>query len=121
MRQVPFTALSALDDVTRNGAKIDARQLYNACFQVLFSDTDAAGTVKIQASNDAPPNGAMTADFTPTHWGDITSATVTVTAGVPTAAFIRLPDLCFTWVRAVFTQTTPGTGTVTVLMNAQGF
>jgi hypothetical protein len=122
MRQVACTALSAADDVARLGGKIDARQLYSASFQIIISDTDLDGNVIIQASNDNPPNGAMIESFTPTNWSDIPSATTVVTNGVPAAFFINLSNMSYTFVRAKLgTPGTPGTGTIVVKMNAQGF
>lgn len=120
MRQISTIILNAANTGTQTGSTIDARQLFNASFQIINGDSTAAGTVKIQASNDNPPNGAIAASFTPTNWGDVPSASTTLTAGVPAAAFIRVIDMDFTWVRAVFTETTPGTTTIQVSMNAQG-
>lgn len=118
MRQESIVVLSAADDVTRTGGKYDASQLVNMSFQSYCSDTDAAGSVKIQASNDPVPSGALRNQFTPTHWVDIPNATATITAG--SATFISLSNVAVGWIRVVFTQTTPGTGTIVVQMNAVG-
>lgn len=120
MRQVACTALSGTNAATKNGSKIDARQLFNASFQVVNADIDLDGTVKIQASNDNPPNGAVASSFTPTNWSDVPSASVAVSNGVPAAGFISLTNMSYTWLRVVLTVTTPGTSTTTVLLNAQG-
>lgn len=117
MRNVCVTALSAADDVSRTGAKIDANQLINASFQPVFSDVDAAGSVKVQASND-PTLGVPRDTFTPTNWSDVPNASAAVVAGV--APMIVLQNMSFSWIRVVFTQTSPGTGAVTVNMNAVG-
>ncbi len=121
MRNVCATILSASDVGSTNGAKVDANQLVSASFQVLISDASFAGSVKIQASNDPITSGSNRANFTPTNWSDIPSAAITVTAGpVYSAQMIVIANMCFSWVRAVVTETTPGIGTATVNMNALG-
>ena len=120
MRNTCVTIYSASDLASGNGDKIDANQLVSASFQVRISDADFAGSIKIQASND-PTLGVPRANFTPTNWSDIPNAAVTVTAGpVLSAGIILIPNMAFSWIRAVVTQTTPGSGTATVNMNALG-
>lgn len=118
MRSVNCAVLSAADDVTRTGGKVDSNQLYKASFQTIFGDTSAAGTIKIQMSNDTGAQNNLAVDFTPTNWSDIPSATATVTAGVVAPILI---DLCYRWIRVVFTQSNAGSTTVVCNMNAQGF
>ena len=113
MRDLCISILSASDATSQTGAAVDANQLVSASFQSIFGDSAAAGTVKLQASNDA-----VVAPTQPSNWSDIPSATATVTAGV--APLIVIPNMCFRYVRAVFTQTTPGSSNVTVKMNALG-
>lgn len=118
MRQESVVVLQAADDVTRTGSRFDVSQIINMTFQSYCSDTDAAGTVKIQASNDPVTNFALRPNFTPTHWVDVPGKTATITAGSST--FISMDNIACAWIRVVFTQTAPGTGTITVLMNAVG-
>jgi len=118
MRNLCHTVLSANDDVSRTSSKIDANQLVSASFHAFFSDTDAAGTVKIQASNDPTVAGNIAADFTPTNWIDIPNATGTVTAG--SAVLITIAQLSYRWLRVIFTKSNAGTGTITVNLNALG-
>ncbi len=121
MRNVCATILSVSDVGSTNGAKVDANQLVSASFQVLISDASFAGSVKIQASNDPMTADSNRATFIPTHWSDIPNASITVTAGpVLSAQMIVIPNMCFSWIRAVVTETTPGIGVATVNMNALG-
>ncbi|GAC1502082.1 MAG: hypothetical protein NVS1B10_06690 [Candidatus Saccharimonadales bacterium] len=113
MRDLCITILSASDATSQTGPAIDANQLVSASFQSIFGDVTAAGSVKLQASNDA-----VVAPALPTNWSDIPSATATVTAGV--CPMIVIPNMTFRYIRAVFTQTTAGTTTVTVKINALG-
>lgn len=118
MRNVNCTILSAVDTSTQSGASVDSNQLLQASFQAIFGDTTAVGIVKIQFSNDICNDRYQANAFTPTHWTDIPSASVAVTAGV--APGLLIPVMAFRWIRAVWTSTTPGTTTVTVNMNALG-
>lgn len=120
MRNVCQTIFSASDVGSTNGSQVDANQLVSASFQVRISDTDLAGTIKIQASNDPITSGSARMNFTPTNWSDIPNASVTVTAGVPSAGIILIPNMAFSWIRVSLTQTTPGSGTAVVNMNALG-
>jgi hypothetical protein len=95
-----------------NGGKIDTNQLIQMSFQYYSTDATSAGTVKVQMSNDATPMGSYNAaDFTPTHWSDIPSATGAVVAGV--GAPILLSNMAYRWVRVVFTPSA-GTGVANV-------
>lgn len=114
MRNVQKTILSANDDVSRTGSAINTGQWVSASFQPVFGDTDAAGTVKIQGSNDFFPAGTLGPEV-PTNWADIPNATSTITAGV--GPMIVIPNMAFQFVRAVFTSTAPGATTVRVLAN----
>lgn len=116
MRKVNDIILSAVDDMSRNGLAQDSGQLISASFQFIIGDTDAAGTVKIQASNDILITGDAPT-FVPTHWSDIPNATATFLAGAQ-PALIVVPNMAFRWIRAVFTETTPGATTVICQMMA---
>lgn len=77
-----------------------------ACSAIVNATGTITGTVKLQASND---------NVDPTSWADIASATVAVSTASP--VMIAKTDLCYNFVRVVFTKS-GGTGTVTV--NYQG-
>lgn len=119
MRVVTQPSINNVDNSTNiNGAAINASQLINASFQIYNGDVSAEGTVKIQGSNDLPPAGQLAGGYVPTHWGDIPNATSAIAAGV--GPLILISNMSFQWVRAVFTNTTPGSTTMSVVMNAQG-
>ena len=119
MRQVNVQVLSGSDAATVLGSTIDANQLYNASFHLLVGDATAAGTFKIQASNDICPVGQQASQFTPTNWVDIPNASVTQAAATQ-QAIIQLNNMSYRWLRAVWTKTTSGTTTVTVNLFAVG-
>lgn len=121
MRNICAQIYSASDATSGNGSKIDANQLVSASFQVIISDADFAGSVKIQYSNDPTGTNSNRVNFTPTNWNDIPSASITITAGpVLSAGAIVIANMCYSYIRAVVTQTTQGTGTAKVNMNALG-
>lgn len=116
MRYVNAVVLSAPDNLTpaQNGSTIDCNQLISASFQCIFADTTAAGTFKLQASNDLATNTAQ--NFVPTNWTDIPTQTATITSGA--SALLTINQVTYRWIRAVYTRTSGGTTTVSVQMLA---
>jgi hypothetical protein len=119
MRQVNDLVLSGLDSGSVNGSQLDTNQLINMSFHCVISDSTAAGTFKLQASNDVAPIQISGPDFVVTNWVDIPNESITMTAG-KLQGILSLSEMSFRWVRAVYTETTPGTGTVIVNRFAQG-
>ena len=64
--------------------------------------------MKLQASNDEQPD-LRNAGWVPTNWSDISGATVAISGAG--AFLIPKTDLCYQWVRVVYTNS--GTGTQT--------
>lgn len=118
MKNVNAIALSAADTASQTGDPIQADQLVSASFQAVFGDVTAAGTIKVQASNDPSTARYNSNNFQPTNWSDIPSATATVTAGV--APIIIIPNVVHEWLRVVYTRTSGGSTTVVVRMSAFG-
>ena len=116
MRNICCNVLSAVNTASQNGIVVDANQLVSGSFLAYFGDATATGTFKIQASNDPCPFGNTAANFTPTHWADIPSASVAIAAGA--SQLILIPNMAFRWVRAVYTRGSGGSTTVNVNMNA---
>lgn len=117
MRNIAVEILNEDDDVSRSGPAIFVGQVYAGSFIPLFGDTDAAGTVKIQFSNEAPAPGPNPNAFVPSagSWKDVPSASSAITAGVGPGFLI--PVMSFQYIRAVFTQSNPGTDKVIVQAN----
>lgn len=114
MKYVNKQILSITDAVSQNSSAVDASQLISSSFHFVFSDADAAGSVKIQASNDVCADGMAPSSFAVTNWIDVPNQSATITAG--SAALLTIANMSYRWVRAAFTQTTPGTGTLRVNM-----
>ncbi len=111
MRQVNDNIIPAQTAATITTAAIPALNLFYCSAQITATGA-GAGTLVIQASND---------DFTspttpPVNWSPIPAATITVTGAG--AFLIPKTDLCYQWVRLVYTNT--GSGTVSVVFKALG-
>lgn len=115
MRNAPVIQ-SASNASTINLPAVPVNQAFYVSAQVIQGDSSAAGTVKLQASNDLAPAGQL-ATFTPTNWSDISGATATVTSGG--TVLIPTTIICYQWIRAVWTVGTPGSTTITVEFNVQ--
>jgi hypothetical protein len=111
MRQVNENIIPSQAAATITTAAIPALNLLYASAQIAATGA-AAGTLIMQASNDEP----MSAANAPTNWSAIPSATVTVTGSG--AFLIPIQNLCYQFVRLVYTNT--GTGTISVVFKAIG-
>lgn len=111
MRQLNDNVITLRAAATVTSAPIPALNLFYCSVQIACVGAGSAGTMKIQASNDDPVNGAA-----PTNWSDIPSATVTVNAAG--AFLIPKTDLCYQWIRVVYTNS--GTGTISAILKALG-
>jgi len=115
MRNAQVLVLSGADTGNVTGTAFDVNQIVSASFTSVCGDATAAGTVKLQVSNDLVSNGTRN-NFTPTNWSDIPNATSTIASGVGPA--IVIGNMCFSYIRAVYTRTSGGSTTIQVLMNS---
>lgn len=97
--------------VSQNSAPIDASYLIALSVQAVTTGT-AVGTLKLQYSNDAPSPSI------PTHWSDITGATVAI-AAAGTYSILKI-EVSYQWIRLVYT-TTSDTGACTARIKSVGF
>jgi hypothetical protein len=114
MRNSQVQIMSDVNTGNITGAAQDVNQIVSASFCIVNGDATAAGTVKLQCSNDIVSNHSRV-NFTPTNWCDIPNATSTVAAGVGPA--IVIPNMCFSYIRAVYTRSSGGSTTMQVNMN----
>ena len=131
MRQASIQAMNAVGSASRNGAALDFRQIYRLTGQVIVGAGAAtAGSLKLQYSNDpigngtvnVAPNGLITGVV---NWTDFGTAVTVAGAAVHGILFYTYPwaDVGFCWVRAVYTDSSGGSGLglITVNLNVQGF
>jgi hypothetical protein len=110
MRQVNENIIPLQAAASVTSAAIPALNLFY-CSAQISTVGGGAGTLVIQASNDDFVNGSP-----PVNWSPIPGATVTVTG--PGAYLIPKTDLCYQWVRLVYTNT--DAGTISVVFKALG-
>lgn len=112
MRQINDNIIPVQSAATVTTAAIPALNLFSCSVQLAATGAGAAGTLKIQASNDHP----VAANTVPTNWSDITGASVSVSGAG--AYLIPKTDLCYEYIRLVYTNS--GTGTISVVFKALG-
>lgn len=112
----PILILAASNTGTKLSAAISSQFMVSGSFQAFFSDSGAAGTLVIQASND--PTELLPAGEAPQHWNDIPNTSTSVTSGATT--LIPVPVLNYKYIRAKWTQS-GGAGTLTVTGFMQGY
>jgi hypothetical protein len=108
MKWLRYTSLNAADaSMNQSGSAIDATLMVYASAQAIISGT-AAGTLKLQGSNDAPAGPQYLTTSAPIHWSDLASVSISG-AGV---YLIPKTDICYEWVRVIYVSAS-GTGTIT--------
>ncbi len=128
MRQYSYSLIKQVGSATITSATIDARQLYRISGQVIVGAGAAtAGTLQLQYSCD-PITGV---NVTPaaitgvTNWSNFGTAVTVSGAATQSIVFSTIPfsDIGYAWIRAVYTDTSSGSGLglVTVNLNFQGF
>jgi hypothetical protein len=118
MRFVNDVVISnVLANASLNGPAIDASYLCNCSVISVVGTGTATGTLTLEASNDI-----VLAGHAPINWVTIAGATVPVTAGAANY-IIPYTNVCYCWLRVVYTDTSGGTGTArqTTIFNAKGF
>lgn len=114
MRPVNYEAFVATANAgTVLGPAVDGRFIAFATAQAEFTDAAAAGTLKLQGSND--PYTA-----TPTNWSDIPNASIAVAAGATTATPPLAAPICYEWLRLVFVRSA-GAGTINAFLHGWGY
>lgn len=118
VRQTVMNNLAASGNVAGN--YMPAEYLYSASVQAEMVGT-AAGTLKLQASNDpvqVGTSGAPLGITAPVNWSDIPAASAAI-SGTGTV-LIPATQLSYSYIRATYTSTS-GTGNITANVNAFGF
>lgn len=118
MRNYPVLILNDVDTGSATGLGFFVGQAVAASFTCITGDVDAAGTVKLQGSNEVPVG--QPENYTPSagSWVNITGATSAIASGVGPA--IVLATMNFQYIRAVYTRSSGGSTTIKVYMSALG-
>lgn len=113
MRNLNKTILSAASNQTTSSTAIDTNQTIAASFHAFFGDTQAAGSIKIEVSNDIYnarynyPEGT----FVPTAWTIL--STTSVASGA--SKLITVSPTSYRWMRATYADTATGAQTITTV------
>jgi hypothetical protein len=113
MRNSQIQILSGVDTATQTGGSYFSGQWVSASFCPAFADLTAAGTLKIQCSNDLANGDPY--KFVPANWCDIPNASSVIASGAGPA--ILIPNMAFGYIRAIYTRTGGGSSTIAVNMN----
>lgn len=113
MRQANSQILSTVANTGTVASKaVPAEYLLGATVQATFTDNTAAGTLKLQGSNDP-------STVTPTNWNDVPNSSIAVTAGATSCTPPLSAYLCYNWLRVVFVSSA-GAGTITANLQTIG-
>ena len=124
MRHAVITPISAIGSATITSPTLDFRQIYRLSGQVVVGVGAAtAGSMQLQFSND--PEAIKKSPFAAVNWTNFGTAVTVSGAAVQPILFSTIPwtDLGFAWLRAVYTDSSSGSGLglVTVNLSIQGF
>jgi hypothetical protein len=100
---IPLISSVAMD-ANVESAKIDCNQIVKMSAQIVTVENGGTidGAIQLQVSNDICPYGGPTADqFVPTNWSNLGSSVALSATG---AAIIAQQDMCYRWLRAVYTD-----------------
>lgn len=118
MRYVNNYAFNAQPIASANSAALNANQWIALSCMGFFSVTDAAGTLKLQYSNDPANSNLNSSTFVPTNWADVPGATATATVSSGATVTLYVPvNFVARYYRLSWTRT-GGTGTFTVTYEA---
>jgi len=106
------------DAVSQASAQIDTGQMFRMSAHAFFSDSTAAGTLVLQASDDPTQFGNLPSLVKITDWITIPNTSQTVTAG--SSVLIPSTEICYRWVRVLWTPSA-GSGTISVNINTLGY
>lgn len=111
-----IVALNAIDaSANSESAAIPASRWLYVSMQSVMTGA-STGAVKIQISNDIV-NPVVTG-WAPTNWKDLTGAASTInTAGV---SMVEKKDLCYAWVKVVYTKNNGSAGALSVNLQMIG-
>lgn len=105
-------SVSAAENGNSNAIKTD--QLFKVSAQVISGSGTSSGTVQLQVSNDVVHRG-ITPE--PTNWSNLGSA---ITISGAAIQLITATDICYNWLRAVFTDTFNNVSTITAVADVAG-
>ncbi len=100
---------------TNTSSAICINQDFYISAQAVVTGSGAAGTLKLQVSNDPVQSPQLSS---PTNWSDISGASVAISG----AGVILIPktEICYNWARFVTSTTAAGVQTITTVADSAG-
>lgn len=112
MKFLPFSPINAVTaSATVTSAAVDMSQIFKMSAQVVVAGGTATGSLQLQVSNDHSTGAQLFNNQTFTNWSNLGSPVAITTTGVN---LIAQQDMCYKALRAVYTDTSSGTGTAKV-------
>lgn len=113
-------AAQSVNQTTITSSLIPLDQIIKMSGQVIVGAGTSGGTLQLQVSNDITnaSNMAGQSNFVPSNWSNLGSAVTINAAGV---TLIAQQDLCYRWLRAVYTDTLARVNTVTAVADTGKF
>lgn len=101
----------------KNSVPLWADNIVRVSFQVVASNSSAAGTIQVQVSDDQSV-GLPANQFIPTNWANLGSP-VTLTGSSSLNALVPAIEVAYEYIRIVYTDTTGATATGTISARAK--
>lgn len=106
MKYSNYSAINRTANATVNSLAVDIQQVVKMSAQIVVGTGSIAGSVQAQVSNDDTLQGSRNVG-TPTNWSNLGSAVALSTTG---ATLVPQQDMCYRYLRFVFTDTSSGSG-----------
>lgn len=107
MKYSNYSPINTVAGTTITSTAVDIQQVIKMSYQIVVGTGSIAGSVQAQISNDDTLQGGRGVG-TPTNWSNLGASTALSTSGV---TLVPQQDLCYRYLRFVFTDTSSGTGT----------
>ncbi len=107
MKYSNYSPINAISSVTISSPAVDIQQVIKMSYQIVVGTGSIAGSVQAQVSNDDTLQGSRGVG-SPSNWSNLGASTALSTSGV---TLVPQQDLCYRYLRFVFTDTSSGTGT----------
>lgn len=108
MRYSNYSPINRIASVSINSVATEIQQVFKMSYQVVVGTGSIGGSLQAQVSNDDNSQLSIGKPPTPTNWSNLGAATVLSTSGV---ILVPQQDLCYRFLRFVYTDTSGGTGT----------
>lgn len=118
MRPLQCIVINHRSNLTITSPAIDARNLLNFSLQACAGTGSCAGTIQVQFTNDLCE--VAFSQFVPVNWTNLGSALTFAQGSTASNQGIVKTDISHTAIRIVFTDSSSGSNTSTLVVNLHG-